>query len=648
MKKNRPILLLALALGVLVGIIGAIAGFKAWREFVINRQEERAFAKAQQLLRDHQPNEVLVIVQSQARTNSKLPWSALELDALTTARQLPRLTAFYERHPERVLAHEEASLLVARAYFHAHEQSEFEKIRRAWANREQQPHRWLALDSDALALRGKPREAEALLRSRSFSGPAEATRLVRLALLTATRKLSESWALLDRANQLDPRNPDIHSFRAQILESLGKFADARVEYVAALVADPKNPLVRDQLAEFYQRQGNCDFALKTWQEALNISGLDFMQLKFLFWNKLVAGSPNITPNDSSTSSHLTPLAVLVRNLPADHFWDENAFTLLPNARVLAQERPEVFWLRLLELLHAGRENEALDSIRFPPPRALSLQPELLATLDDILSYRLKRPLSPVRSNSGAPKTTSHQFLVQLKEALHGPHPNGTRLNLSPELDALLHGRNALAAAFLAVGWREAALQFANFADSTNPSWFAYGIAQSLRYNRKPATARDYLAQQKSTPELELLRAELLLADNQTEGALQKLAPLALLNSDVGQRAAWLLALAQSERREFATAAATVLQQPRLAQSVSGQEILARLALFQGRTNEVEKIYHAIAAESIEAKTWLAQQAFANRQWKVARQLTEELLLLMPDELQLRENLLTITKAEATR
>ena len=121
-----------------------------------------------------------------------------------------------------------------------------------------------------------------------------------------------------------------------------------------------------------------------------------------------------------------------------------------------------------------------------------------------------------------------------------------------------------------------------------------------------------------------------------------------MNSGAGFRAAYLLALDAAENRRPDLARQRVAEQPLLAKADAGQELLARLALAEGRTNETETIYRKIVKTSVEAKAWFARRAFADRNWKEARQLTNELLELLPDSPQLRENLLAIDRAEAKR
>jgi hypothetical protein len=225
-------------------LVGGVIGVRAWRKSVMARLEEQAFSRATLLVRGGTPLDALACIDEEPRSDIRLAWSKLEFEAIVAARHIPRLISAYGRDRKRVMEHEEASLLAARAFLAARQKEDFSRIRDAWRGREARPELWLALDSDVLCFDGKPREAEKLLRSRSFDGEAEATRLIRLGLLAANRNLQEAWSLLDRAFDLAPANPEIRSFRAQILEAINKPAQARVEYVAAHVADPKNPCQR--------------------------------------------------------------------------------------------------------------------------------------------------------------------------------------------------------------------------------------------------------------------------------------------------------------------------------------------------------------------------------------------------------------------
>lgn len=90
-----------------------------------------------------------------------------------------------------------------------------------------------------------------------------------------TIRLADAYAL-------DPRNADVRSFQAQILERIGKILLARVEYIAAQQADPANLLLRDQLAEFYRRCGSIDDALAVWTGDAAKPVYDYMWVKTWF------------------------------------------------------------------------------------------------------------------------------------------------------------------------------------------------------------------------------------------------------------------------------------------------------------------------------------------------------------------------------
>ena len=640
---------LALALLALALALAGAGAFRQWRAHAMVRQEQMALARAESLLQAGQAGAALALAESFAKGQAGGPWAKLEMAALTEQQDFPRLALLYERTPERILADEAASLLVARAFLHARKSAEYGRIREAWRGREHPLEGWLALDSDAFLLAGKPRESERLLRSQPLPGPADATRLVRLALVTAKQDLYGAWRLLAQAAALQPQNPDIRSFRAQILEAAGRTELARVEYVAALVAAPQNPLLRDRLADFYLRHRNFDLALDTWTEALARPTLDFLWLKAHFGSRVLR-PVNFSSFPPPPKGDLEPLMLQIACLPAHRFFDPNAFAQLSRARNYAAQRPEVFWLRLLDALQMGREKEAFELLQFQPASLRAWEPDLAAALYRILYYRQKHSLNPPELvfTSDLAETNRPPLFLQVEEAARQERTTrGSAPLLSAGLATLLQGPEAFSAALLAAGWREAALTLwkEHPLIPGAPDWLGYGYAQALRLNRSPQAALTFLGTAELAPPLALLQAELLVEVGRRAEALAPLASLARLDSSVGLRAACLLALDAAENHRWEAAREFVLQQPLLAQADLGKELLARLALAQGRTSEAEIIYRGIVGRSVEAKTWFARQAFAQRHWQEARQLTMELLDLIPDSSQLRENLLAIDQAE---
>ena len=212
----------------------------------------------------------------------------------------------------------------------------------------------------------------------------------------------------------------------------------------------------------------------------------------------------------------------------------------------------------------------------------------------------------------------------------------------------LPGPSAFAAAFLAAGWREAALQLCDPAkiSAGQPSWFAYGLAEALRLNRSPAAALEFLKQQKGDATLQLLAAEIKIELGNSAAGLADLVPLASLNTPAGFRASYMLALANADANRLDEARKWVLQNPQLAADLLGRELLGNLAVRAGQLVEADRIYQSIVGQSLPAKAYFAKKAIDQHNWVEARRLTSELLQLAPEDLQFRANLAMIDKKAA--
>lgn len=647
---------LILLLAILALLAGGFVGVRLWRTRVAQAQEARAFARAEALFSQGRITDAAAVIQVfGSRPGHRLNWPDLDFRVLVAQMNLPRLTAIFQREPDRVLADENASLTVARAFLHLRQPPEFERVRSAWKGRERDTARWLWLDADHLLLDGGSARAEELLRSKVYEGTNDVPRLLRLALLTAGKNPPESVDFLNRAAALDPRQPDTRAFRGQVLEALGRPGEARVEYVAAVVAAPSNPVWRDQLAEFYRRRGAVDMALRTWTESLAGPAFDAMWLKTVFWSRMVAPVDLASVSNRAPAGTLAPLYQFVRDLPQERFFDPDTFESLPGNRRFVQQRQEVFWLRLTDLLVQGNEAEALELLASPRPAGGSWEPHLERALVRILNWRnttnhtlLPRTIELARVSR--PNTNLHSFFIALEQQALSEGAQRTSNSTFPSpLDAFLAGPHAIAGAFLAAGWREAALRLAPDAPAPieSPTWLLYGLAQARRYNRSTPEALEFLTQYPGVPALELLAAEIQIADGQIEPGRATLQALAPGNSDVGMRAAWLLAIDALDQGQPTEARRLVRTNPMLTAHAAGQEILARAALSEGDTNGAVQTYEAIVHASAEAQAFLARQAFAARDWDRAHSLTLSLLDLMPDELSLRANLTRIATARGT-
>ena len=624
-------------------------GIKIWRNGVVERQERHAYSRAQQLITHKDFDSALAIIRQQSAATAKLNWSPLEVHALAGRRSAAELAAIYQRAPARICTDEEASLVLARALLASHNHTAFNAIRKSWIGHESRPADWLVLDSDVFLSASKPREAEKVLRSKQFTGKNEAARVERLAILVAKSDLPQAWQLLSIANELDSHNPELRSFRGQMLEAAGKPAAARIEYIAAVIAETNNPLLTDQLAEFYRRQNNYDAALATWEAALTQPSFDFVALKAAFWQRLIRpGQFAINP---IPSGELQPLASWIGTLEPGVFFNTNSFNLLPVAQRLAHQRQEIFWLRLADALQKKHEGEAAELLRFNVFRSRSWQSDLEIALTRVLHYRLKHSLNPAEivTASDTSPAERHDFFKQL-ETLSLQERTAGHAVVSADLDTLLRSPNAFAAAFLAAGWREAALRLCDpkKVSPDEPAWFTYGLAQCLRANRSPAAALDFLSKQKADPTLKLLSAEIKIEIGDQHAGLTELTPLAPLPTAVGFRASYILALANVDAQKFDEARKWVLQNSQLSGDLLGRELLANIAVRTGRLSEATAIYKAIGQTSIPAKAFLAKQAFDRRDFTNARRLTGELVQLAPEDLQFRANLAVIDKLLARK
>ncbi|HHO76654.1 MAG TPA: hypothetical protein ENN05_09530 [Deltaproteobacteria bacterium] len=636
-----------LTLGALIVLLCALVvlGFFYWRSYVITAQEERCYAEAAGLLNQSRIPEALTIIRtskSSASAESYEKWISLEIRALEQSRNIHRLLYLYGQSPGSFMNHEEASILVERALLKTQNMELFHELRNLWRSHEQRPELWLALDVDALLSQGEKDKALALLNSRQFEGPADCGRLVRLAILKAGDNLADSWSLLEKAYLADPRNPDVRSFRAQILEYTGKMTQARVEYVAAHLAEPDNPILRDQLAEYYRRQGNYRLALKTWADGLNEHSLDFFWLKTIFWSRITHPFVIDRPSPALADGDLVPLITYLFDLPPDMFWDDYSLGDNPRVSRLLDTRQEIYWLRLIQALKDGSETRAMDLLKASPHKRSSYHPDLERALEIVLVYRRWGVIvNPVEGETPVlHKQGRHQFF-QLLNRLTQADSKPSKINPIPDnIEALLKSDEAFAAVFLAGGWIEAALALHKLPliPDDFPDWVSYGLTQAMRYNRGNKAAIEFSAMQKSNESLNLLTAEIMLAENDLDEAIRRLSALTEYKTDIGLRASWLLSLAYLNNGNPDKSKHIIDDHADLASSIAGKELLGRIALSKDNTAEADRIYGSVANDSLEAKAYLARKAYQKKDWENARALTEELLMHFPDRLQLRQNL----------
>ena len=637
---------------VLLGLLLAVAALVFWRNRVIQQRSQAALQRVEEALAADNARGALAMINARppaGRSDAEeRRWLEAEVEACARLGQIARLQSLHGRDPGTVRGNEDAALLLARALLHGGDEAAALEIANAWQEKSPRAHLWFAFRVDAALLNGRREEALRRLQEREFAGSGDSVRLSRLALLAARDDPAAAWNFLARAYEANPRDVDVRSFRGQILETLGSNRLARVEYVAAHVANPANVVARDQLAEFYRRRGGFVNALETWLPAVTNNPPGFVPLKARFWSRVAR--PVVVPRaDVSVADPLRELVAYLEGRGEGEFWNADDFVLLANGASFERARQEVFWLKLLEALRAGRPDAALELLRTNPFRERSFDPLLERSLYHVLSWRKHGRLDAygVEFSAFTPSTNRHTFLLDLHR--HGglERASGRAVELPESLSEVLGHADAPALVFLAAGWLRAGLDLTGGDpwSETDPAWPVYAVTQARRAVRGSADALAYATNQPvATPTMRLLIGELRLATGDTDAALADLRPLVPATDAVGYRAAWLVGNAALERRDHEALAAVVARQPRL--GVAGQELLARSALIRGDTNQVERIYRGIVAESVPAKAFLMQLAFARKDWKTAREMTEALLLVMPDELVLRRNLERIAKAEA--
>ncbi len=612
--------------------------------------EKEDFKLAESHLTEGNPQKTLNIVSHYSRkidptTKSGQRWLNLLIAASEQTQDLSQLMLAYQFSPSNFDQNEAASLLAAEGFLLNGDLYDYKTIRNQWHNRETDKAPWMILDVDKLLTQGKRQDAIQLLSVNKFKGKNEVERLTRLALLQVEDNPKKAWYYLKTAESIDPKNTDIHLYRAKILETRGKNSKAAKEYQTAIQLEPRNIFLKDQFAEFYLRNGYHRQALKTWTENLAAPTLDTIWIKALFWSHVLTPANIRWDHLTPPPGPLQPLTRYLMELKEDQFWSPPLFTKVPNRNQYLQTQQATFWLRLLAAMQASKDEEARQLLKKNPFTNNSWSPDLQHALKQILTYKKMGTLLPADmlppNNSLKPK---HHFFQQLEEFADSPE------DIPDELHELLLSKQAYVAALLAAGWNEAALNIQRPTGISEqlPPWVALEYTQALRENRGIIDAIQYAQMQEPTKELDVLTGEMMIIGGDSASAIDKLIPHAMENSDTGYRAAWLASLIYMDQGHFADARETIQQQPRLFTDLVGQETLARIAIQEGNHDLAEHIYHSIQDKSLEAKSYLAKKAFTDKNWDEARLITEKLLTEHPDNQQLRDNLEMIKKEQVSK
>lgn len=630
-----------------------IVGGLTWKNSLDGLAAEKAFEKEKQdlhlvelyIAQAKWPEAFRLIRQYQEQIETYSPngkqWLELLIHVSRKQKNVSQLVVLHRSFPYAFETDEESSLLVADHYLVEKNTEDYRQMRDQWTGREFDREKWVLLDADYLTQKQKLSEAANLLRGATFDDPAlEGERLNRLALVYLKNQQKRlAWETLTEALQKDPHNTDIRSFRGKILEGMGKNKLAFNEYLAAFNENPEDLFLIDQLAEFHVRQKEYPEALNLWVKALDFPSLDLIWTKALFWNHLTV--PIDFKSYQPPKGQLQPLIHYMLNLPEGQLWDDAAFQNVPGHEVFLAEQQGIFWLRLLKLLREKQEVEAASLIQQNSFQVHSWEPHLEQALYHILAYRKNLDLETF-----VPETTTIPFLSEISTYAKDRTPLSA---LPKDLSSFILSDEVFAAAFLFAGWKEAALQLQMHSALSDaaPDWLAYELTLALWENRGVEQALEFAMAQPPSPFLSLAVGELLIEKGDLRLAYDNLRFLIDYPSEIGMRAAELLSELHQLKGEYELAKQVIHLYPELVQSVQGQEALAYIALLQEDLSSAETIYRAIEEHSAAAKSYFAQKALKEKDWKRAQELTLKLLADAPNDTALIENLRQIQKAVPT-
>jgi tetratricopeptide (TPR) repeat protein len=636
----------------LLGVIIAGAAVFYWRGRVSANQTEMAFAMAQAALDNAEYTRALLIINSRPASDNAEDvgrWADLETAGSVQLGLLDRLESIFHFHPQAVLASEDACILLARTAMHLEQPERADQFADPWRNKSTRPHLWTCFDADRLIRQEQADAARRKLESVKYEGPADCGRLVRLAMLTGRDNLRQAWNHLAAAYEKNPRNAEVRLYRGQILEQADQLGFARVEFEAAHFADTNNPIYLDSLAEFYRRQGNTAGALDVWAQSLDKETAGFIWTKSLFWNRVTRGAELPVYTVTNRSTVYFHFNRYLSDLPNNVFWSDDAFDLLPYKAFISTRQQEAWWLQILDLLRQGKERDALDRLADNPfGNRIWAQP-LYVALTRILNFRIYDDINPAKwfpPDSFTISTNGHSFLSDIENIAKKRRVMRDLYQIPQDLEALFKSPDAPAVVLLAGGWFKAGLDLFQTTDwpAKLPDWVPYSVTQAKRLVEGDGKALTYAKKQPATPNLKLLIGETQLTTGELESGQATLLNIATNRTPTGRRAAWLLANTQMQQQQTAAAKLTVSRQPLLGKSVTGRELLARIAMAEKDEAGAIKIYESIVTNSFEAKAVLARLAFEKKDYDRARQLTEELQFAQPDALRFRANLVEIRKA----
>lgn len=543
---------------------------------------------------------------------------------------------------------ERTALLLARHEICTGIPSRYRALRDEWKQKTSYPDQWFLLDADLRVSAGRNAAARALLRSRQLEGAEEGDRQARLALLNAG---NPALALrhLNLGLKAAPKHPDLLSFRAQLHERAGSPQRARADFVSAVLADQGNPYHRDNLAQFYLRNGEPTLAVETWLSTMRHTGLGVYGFKAWFWSKLTT-APLPMNMLRSNDPAWNELFATMETMAPDVFFTEAMADKLKEQRT-ELNRSEFQWLEFLSLVRRSIDNkEALRLIangEVLDNEASKIHPTLVHLVRFCANAQLAssvRDVEKLRATLHLDSQNKHPFLVELRRWSKGEmtatdHTKYTKWLQTPE---------AITAAFLAAGWSGPALAVgvgSDFEPSQNsPRWLDQHYARALQIKRGNHVALAWLKKLDTrSPGADLLAGELLFFKGEIEEGATLLRSVQRLSSQFANEATYLLA-AQALRVGRVRAARLWIFQAELDQETKGIEVLAQTWLLEGDEERATQCYLRITDSSTQALQYLSKKALQSHQWDDAHKWTHQLVLRAPEAPHYRERLALIEQA----
>jgi tetratricopeptide (TPR) repeat protein len=432
-------------------VLGLLVAIATAARFALARKARKRYERAVVQVETGQPELALPIIRAGKRWElnpaGRERWDALEMSAYVQMNDIGSLVILYDESPKPFTTDEEAALLAARAQVETGRLEAFSELRRVWVAREGKVDQWLGLESDLLELQEQPEEAITLLKRFKFDGPPEGRRLARLGYLLAERDPALAAKAMDLAVQFGPKLADVWLFSGRYHERAGHHKAAYTAYARGFECAPRDFFVRNHLAQFLVRQGAYTQAIQAWSEATAPPSMDFIWLKALFWKRVANAEAGGEISGLCPEGNLKRLVEALRKLDDTRFWDETRID-----RQLHEERdlPEVAWLRVLEALRQGQDDEALSLLNLG---LRSAHPMLENGLRQALTYRRTGFFEPgvVCLDANTPPTLQHPLLVRMDAWI-----NGTLPNEPAELVRMLETRAMYPALLAACGWHAAA------------------------------------------------------------------------------------------------------------------------------------------------------------------------------------------------